>query len=248
MSSSAEPVRVVLVDDVSDVRAVVRAALSVRGGFEVVGEAPDGNSAVELAEKMQPDVVVLDVGLPDLAGREVLTRIRERSPLTKLIVFSGTPNESATVAKHADAVVRKDVDIEYLIDILHALGAHRGQDAQLHLGPEAESVPAARRFARSVLQRWNLPELLDEVLLIVSELVTNAVTHARSPARLRLGYESGRVRVEVADEGGGTPDPSAAGAQAEHGRGLHLVATFAAAWGVDQTPSGKIVWAELVRR
>jgi anti-sigma regulatory factor (Ser/Thr protein kinase) len=56
------------------------------------------------------------------------------------------------------------------------------------------------------------------------------------------------VRVEVRDEGEGTPDPRPADELSEHGRGLFLVTTFASAWGTEQTPGrGKIVWAELPR-
>ena len=76
-------IRVLLVDDVVDVRRLLRTALRFRGGFEVVGEASDGGEAVQLAESLRPDLVVLDLGLPDIAGREVLSRIREqvaRSP------------------------------------------------------------------------------------------------------------------------------------------------------------------------
>jgi DNA-binding NarL/FixJ family response regulator len=86
-------VRVLLVDDVVEVRRLVRLALRLRGGFEVVGEAADGADAVRLAQDLHPDVVVLDLGLPDLAGREVLTRICLYSPGSKVVVFSGMDSE-----------------------------------------------------------------------------------------------------------------------------------------------------------
>ena len=86
-------IRVLLVDDVVDVRRLLRTALRFRGGFEVIGEASDGGEAVQLADSLRPDVVVLDLGLPDIAGREVLSRIRERSPQSKVVVFSGGDTE-----------------------------------------------------------------------------------------------------------------------------------------------------------
>src|SRR5919108_700793 len=67
-------VTVLLVEDVAELRAVVCQALRLRGGFEVVAEADDGSSAVEAAARHQPDIVVLDLGLPDLAGHEALAR------------------------------------------------------------------------------------------------------------------------------------------------------------------------------
>ncbi|HEU4548006.1 MAG TPA: response regulator, partial [Microlunatus sp.] len=61
-------IRVLLVDDVIAVRSLLRTALRVRGGFEVLGEAGDGGEAVRLAGSLQPDLIVLDLGLPDIAG------------------------------------------------------------------------------------------------------------------------------------------------------------------------------------
>src|SRR6476659_4986776 len=96
-------IRVLLVDDVVDVRRMLRAALRLRGGFEVVGEAGDGAEAVGLVGELRPDVVVLDLGLPDIAGRELLIRIRDRSPGSQVVVFSGGASEDrAWIAKHVD--------------------------------------------------------------------------------------------------------------------------------------------------
>ena len=58
------PIAVLLVDDVEAVRRMVRTALRLRGGFEVVGEASSGAEAVQLADGLHPDIVVLDLGLP----------------------------------------------------------------------------------------------------------------------------------------------------------------------------------------
>lgn len=244
-----EAITVALVDDLPEVRTMVRSALRLRGGFEVVGEAGDGAGAVELASSLHPDVVVLDLGLPDLAGKDVLTRIRQVSPLSKVVVFTGTPGLSEGVSQRADRFVPKDADLEYLVDVLAALGSQAGNAAELYLPSEAASVAAARRFTRSVAERWQVGEVLDEVLLVVSELVTNAFEHAGSPCRLRLSLSQTGVRVAVHDEGRGTPDPRDASEHSEHGRGLYLVATFASAWGTEQAPDGgKIVWAEVPGR
>ncbi len=252
-SSSGDPVArerdvisVVLVDDLPEIRQMVRTALRLRGGFEVVGEASDGAGAVEIAASLQPDIVVLDLGLPGLAGREVLTRIRESSALSKIVVFTGTPGQGGDISQRADAFVLKDADLAYLVDLLEAFGKRRGRDAELFLVNDPASVAMARRFVRAVLQGWQVEDVMDEVLLIVSELVTNAFEHAQSPCRLRLSLTASGLRVDVHDEGRGTPDLRAATEQSEHGRGLYLVATFAAAWGTEQSPEGgKIVWAEL---
>jgi CheY-like chemotaxis protein len=241
-------ISVVLVDDLAEVRQLVRTALRVRGGFDIVGEAGDGAAAVALAASLHPDVVVLDLGLPDLAGREVLTGIRERSPFTRIVVFTGTPNQHEGDTQRADAFVEKDAELNYLVDLLQAIGKRHGRRAELYLVNERASVSLARRFARSVLQAWRIDYGVDEVLLVVSELVTNALEHAQSPCRLRLELTMSGLRVGVQDEGRGTPDLRTANTGSEHGRGLYLVATFAAAWGTERTADGgKVVWAELPR-
>jgi len=68
--------RVLLVEDVDELRFVLRHTLPRAGALEVVGEAADGATAIEAAARQQPDVVVLDLGLPDIAGHEVIPRLR----------------------------------------------------------------------------------------------------------------------------------------------------------------------------
>jgi CheY-like chemotaxis protein/anti-sigma regulatory factor (Ser/Thr protein kinase) len=243
------PTRVLLVDDVAEVRERVRGALGARVGFDVVGEAADGSEAVTLVAGLQPDIVVLDLGLPDLAGRDVLSRIRELSPTSKVVVFSGTePADRAWIADQVEGFVLKDGDLDYLIELLEALGRPPERQASLPLPMEAASVARARNFVRGALSAWGLSSLTPDVILVVSELVTNAITHGQSDCELRLSMTEAAMRIEVADHGAGTPDPRRTDDSAEHGRGLHLVSALSTAWGVQVAPDGgKLVWAELAR-
>lgn len=240
-------IRVLLVDDVVEVRRLVRTSLRFRGGFEVVGEAADGAEAVELAGRLQPDVVVLDLGLPDIAGREVLTRVRASSPPSKVVVFSGleTPDR-AWITEHAEGFVVKDADLGYLGDLLEAVAQPPESQAAIDLPDDLSSVRDARAFVRETLVRWRISEPLDDALLVVSELAANALTHARSSYRLRLSATAHALRIEVDDDGVGTPEPQPLTETEEHGRGLHLVGALAASWGMESAESGgKRVWAEL---
>ena len=245
--ASTVPIRVLLVDDVVEVRRLVRTSLRFRGGFEVVGEAADGAEAVLLAAQLRPDVVVLDLGLPDIAGREVLTRVRESSPLSKVVVFSGLETPDRTwIADHAEGFVLKDADLGYLVDLLESVGRPTDSRAAIELPDDLSSVSLARRFVREKLVEWGIEEPLDDALLVVSELAANALTHAHSSYRIQLSASDQALRIEVDDDGTGTPEPQPLTETEEHGRGLHLVGALAASWGMEAADTGgKRVWAEL---
>ncbi|MFI5830523.1 ATP-binding protein [Streptomyces sp. NPDC051578] len=111
-----------------------------------------------------------------------------------------------------------------------------------------QTVAAARRFAAQTIDAWAAADRLDDVLLCVSELATNALLHGVPSGRgyrLRLLRFGGVVRVEVHDSGGGRPRVGGRDADAERGRGLLLVAAVADRWGVGTRSPGKTVWCEL---
>jgi anti-sigma regulatory factor (Ser/Thr protein kinase) len=93
----------------------------------------------------------------------------------------------------------------------------------------------------------HLEPISDELALVVSELVTNAVRHAEPPVRLELQADDERVTVAVADGSPGRPVARPAPADAEGGRGLPMIDLIAAETGVRPSPPGKTVWAALTR-
>jgi CheY-like chemotaxis protein/anti-sigma regulatory factor (Ser/Thr protein kinase) len=243
------PIAVLLVDDVEDVRRMVRVALRLRGGFQVVGEASSGADAVRLADVLRPDIVVLDLGLPDIAGREVLTRIRARSPGSRVVVFTGMePADEGWITDQVEGYVAKHAELDYLLDLLEALGRPHATEATLDLPHELTSVATARRFVAQQVSEWKAEQILADAVLVTSELAANAIMHADSSCRIRLSLTTATLRIDVIDAGAGTPEPQLADLTAEHGRGLRMVAAVAAAWGMEALPGdGKLVWAELKR-
>src|SRR3954471_8864221 len=84
-----KPIKVFVADDVPDMRALVRFALEDSPDMVVVGEAGTGAEAVAGVGDTRPDVVLLDLSMPDLDGLEVIPVVREQSPETGIVVFSG---------------------------------------------------------------------------------------------------------------------------------------------------------------
>ncbi|MDP9436466.1 MAG: ATP-binding protein [Actinomycetota bacterium] len=242
-------IRVVLIDDVGEYRRLVRLALRMHGGFEVVGEAADGTTAAKLVGMTRPDVVVLDLGLPDLPGREVVTRVRAACPESAVVVFTGTYlDDSLGVSPFVESYVLKDTDLDVLAKLLAEVGStpEERTPAVLRLSQDHRSAAQARRFVQDQCAGL-APDFVDAAMLVVTELVTNAVTHADSDCEVRLYRAPGRVRVEVDDGGSGSPDVQAAQDRDEHGRGLMLVSALSAAWGVAPLTGGaKKVWADLL--
>lgn len=240
---------VLLVDDDADLRRLLRTAIAASDVLDVIADVADGESALQLTAEMHPDIVVLDLGLPDIAGREVLTRLRALHPDVRVVIFTGNEAEgkSSAVALAAAGVVVKGERLSRLLSVLEDVAGQPGDVATVDLSQEPASVGQARRFTREWLERWGADALIENSVLVVSELVTNAITHAGSVCRvvLRRSAGSGSVRIEVTDFGAGSPEPQPPSPVRPNGRGLLIVSSVAAAWGIDPSVDGKVVWAEI---
>lgn len=88
MEPSPRKIKVVLADDHRLVRLGFRRLLEDEPGIEVIGEASNGSEAIELIEKLCPDVAVVDMAMPDLDGLQVIHEVRRRTPVTRILVLS----------------------------------------------------------------------------------------------------------------------------------------------------------------
>lgn len=161
----------------------------------------------------------------------------------------GREPEGAGVGARADAGTRADAGVS-------SVGSVEGQWRTLSLRQVSGIVPTARDFARQALHDWGwLPAstadrraAAEDVLLVVSELVTNACLHAEGPDELRIACTPKALRVEVADGGAGQPAPRTPHrAGRPGGHGMFIVQRLCLDWGVVRVPGtpGKTVWAEL---
>jgi DNA-binding NarL/FixJ family response regulator len=250
-------IRVLVVDDNPEIRFLVRAALDARGGFEIVAEAGDGGTAVDQARAVAPDIVLLDLDMPQVGGLEALPALAEAAPQAKVIVLSGFRRddyEHLVQARGAVGYVEKGVTARRLVDEIITLGGVvELVDAALaevsaRLAGEPPSVGAARRLVDETLRQWDCAEALDEVVLLVSEVVTNAVIHGGSDVDVAVRLLPDALRFEVIDTG--APVSLASGEaddDAESGRGLAIVDALASRWGIDHFEGGKSVWFEVPR-
>jgi anti-sigma regulatory factor (Ser/Thr protein kinase) len=118
-------------------------------------------------------------------------------------------------------------------------------DVELGLSTDRGSAGAARGFARQTLRAAD-PAWRDDVVLIVSELVTNALLHGAGPPSLRLSGTTVRVRIEVTDHSPVLPAIRKSGA--DGGWGLPMVEHLARKWGAYPEGDGKVVWCEMAAR
>ena len=107
-------IRVLLCDDVQAFRALIRYTLEDEDDIEVVGEAADGNEGVRQTVDLQPDVILLDLSMPECDGLEAIPAIREQSPNTKIVALSGFTAERMSgpvIASGARAYLEKGVEL-----------------------------------------------------------------------------------------------------------------------------------------
>ncbi|SPM00100.1 Putative regulatory protein [[Actinomadura] parvosata subsp. kistnae] len=114
------------------------------------------------------------------------------------------------------------------------------------LPQEMGSITVARRLAGTVLRECGYQGRHEDVLLVVSELVTNALVHGDGPPSLRVRASVARVRIEVGDAGVALPETREPGPA--NGWGLHVVRLLSTGWGISPAESGKVVWCELAAR
>jgi DNA-binding NarL/FixJ family response regulator len=115
MESTPQKIKVVLADDHRLVRLGFRRLLEDEPGIEVIGEASNGSEAIELIEKLSPDVAVVDMAMPDLDGLQVIHEVARRAPTTRVLVLSmyGELNyiRNAVKAGACGYVVKNAVDV-----------------------------------------------------------------------------------------------------------------------------------------
>ena len=173
--SAARPLRLLIVDDHEVVRQGLASILDRREGFQVVAEAGTVAEAVEQARKFEPDVVVMDVRLPDGSGIEACREIRAELPATRVVMLTSYPDEEAVlsaIVAGAAGYLLKQIRARDLVAALESVG--RGESL-LDPAVTEKVLERVRRIA-SGGQTTELAALTaqeQKILMLVAEGKTN---------------------------------------------------------------------------
>lgn len=118
-------------------------------------------------------------------------------------------------------------------------------EAQMQIPPVSTGIGEARRFTRNQMKIWGLAAIADNAILMISELVTNAILHGGEGAVLTLLANDLKIRAEVRDSSPAMPIVRSYSETATTGRGMVIVDALASAWGTYAVDGGKVVWFEL---
>ena len=182
-------VRVLIADDSRDIRFLLGTQLAADPAFEVVGEAVDGGQAVELARRLQPDVVILDLVMPVKDGFQVLAELQDEMPDTKVVVLSGLDAGrmgARAVAAGADTYLEKGSATRGLRDVLAEVFPEVGEmPAPATIGDEVggpDQLAHELRTPLTVIQGFadTLLRQMDQVpSAMVREMVSGIARNAR---------------------------------------------------------------------
>jgi two-component system, NarL family, response regulator LiaR len=183
-------IRVLIADDHAVVRQGLRTFLELQGEIEVVGEAADGEAAVAAAERLKPDVALMDLVMPRLGGEAAIRRIAAVSPATRVLVltsFAGDDQLFPAVRAGAAGYLLKDVQPRELVDAIRAADAG---ETILHPTVAARLVEEVARRPDPA-PRTSLTERELEVLALIAKGMANKLI------ALELGVAERTVKAHV---------------------------------------------------
>jgi DNA-binding NarL/FixJ family response regulator len=181
-------VTLVLADDHPIVRKGLKALLEAETDLRVAGEASDGLEAINLVEKIKPDVLLLDIMMPGLSGLEVARQVTQKFPLTRIIIISMHSNEAYVLdaLRHgASGYVLKDASMEELVEaIRRVMAGHR------YLSPPLSERAIEEYILRSKTSELDPYKTLTERERQVLHLAAEGNSNSEIAARLSISIRT----------------------------------------------------------
>jgi len=180
-----------IVDDHAIVRKGIRALLSEAGGFEVVGEASNGRSAVLAAEETNPDVILMDLLMPGMDGIEATRLITGRQPKTRILVltsFAADNKVFPAIKAGALGYLLKDSSPDELVRAIR----------QVHCGEPSLHPTIARKLLQEIarpVERQPAPEALTDRELTVLQLIAQGMSNQEIADRISVSEPTVRTHV-----------------------------------------------------
>jgi anti-sigma regulatory factor (Ser/Thr protein kinase) len=202
----------------------------------------------ERTSQLAPDTVLLlyTDGLVETRTWDIDEGIRRLGSLLETLPVGVPPGKVLDEALELLPAGSRGDDVAVLAALVPAPAPTSARAAQRSLPAQPMSVPLARSWAEGWLIASGVPGAsVEEALLVISELVTNAVRQGDGPVRVGLGLAEDALEVEVFDAGHRMPELAAYDPECTAGRGLRLIDDVSQRWGVREELEGKTVWARL---
>lgn len=202
-------------------------------------------AAIDVAARSRPDVVALRVPLDEVVRTDALGRLYAAVPACRVVLLPVGPVLGAGYRRSVSGVPGPGGGAS--LDLITGLPSDPEVVVRRRaFRPRVESAGLARQVVRAACTDADVGELRFDALLVATELVTNAVTHARTALGLTVRAWPDAVRIEVRDRVSKRPVLRHPDVSASGGRGLAMMGTLCSAWGIDPSANGKTVWGQLV--
>ena len=184
-------IRIVMADDHDVVRLGISALLSTVDGFDVVGQASDGEEAVAAVKKLKPDVVILDLEMPKMSGVEAARIIKLQFPQTKILILSGFENEKYVVQilkSGAGGYVVKNVGKEELADAIRIVA-----DGKRFFSPSVSRIMVEgllKKHSAELEKLSQIREPLTDLEMEILSFLTQGLTTEKIGERLEMSKSS----------------------------------------------------------
>ena len=190
--SQPRTIRLLLVDDHAMIRQGLSLALNLQPDLTVVGEAGSGAEGVAMVARLHPDVVLLDLNMPDMDGIEVLQRTRRIAPSTRVLILSGIHADArvyATVEAGVDGYIVKDATTAELVAAIRTVAAG---DVYFH----PLITRALTNYVSGPAQPASMEQQLTSRELQVLQLIATSATNKAIASQLHLSEETVRTHVK----------------------------------------------------